>query len=181
VYGFELKPDDSTDLGRLIDPWDADASIARLAADGRHPDIRDEFYLRYDDDFADLPAPWVMYWTCNVSARTSQLREVGIFDENFRSWGGEDIDLAYRLHCADARFVLNRAASAVHHPHPKDFVHDLAGAVDNYRYMVDKYRTPVMPLLLATPTINPFTINDVIPALDLPPEATRMDRKQAGA
>ncbi|TDB75480.1 glycosyltransferase [Micromonospora sp. KC723] len=178
VYGFNLKSDGANGIEQSIDPWDADTTIGRFAAEQRHPDVRDEFYLRYDDDFADLPAPWVMYWTCNVSARTSQVREVGMFDENFRTWGGEDIDLAYRLHCDGARFVLSRQASAVHYPHPKDFSQALTGALVNYRYMIDKYRSPVMPLLMAMPTINPFNINDVIPVLDLPPGATRMDRKQ---
>jgi hypothetical protein len=33
--------------------------------------------------------------------------------------------------------------------------------------MIPKYRSPVIPLLMALPTINPFNINDVIVALDL--------------
>ncbi|GHJ06929.1 MULTISPECIES: glycosyltransferase family 2 protein [Micromonospora] len=178
VYGFTLDGDDS-ELERMIDPWDADATIAGFAARGEHPDVRDEFYRRYHDDFADLPAPWIMYWTCNVSARTSQLRDVGMFDESFRNTGGDDLDLAYRLHCDDARFVLDRAASAVHYPHPKDFAQNLKSMMVNYHCMIEKYRSPVMPLLLAAPTIHPFNINDVIAALRLPPAATRMDGKHA--
>ncbi|MEU8261632.1 glycosyltransferase [Micromonospora sp. NPDC048999] len=180
VYGFSLDGDDA-ELEQLIDVHDADATIERMAAEPLHGDVRDLFYRRYDDDFADLPAPWVMFWTCNVSARTAQLRDVGMFDEHFRTWGGEDLDLAYRLHCADARFVLDRAASSVHVPHKKNFEASLASAHGNYQYMITKYQSPLMPLLLATPTINPFNINDVIPVLDLPPDAGKSDRKQADA
>lgn len=179
VYGFDLDGDNNSGLEQLIDPWDADGTIERLAAQGDYSDVREGFYRRYDDDFADLPVPWIMYWTCNVSARTSQLRDVGLFDETFRTLGGDDLDLAYRLHCDDARFVLDRAASSVHYPHPKDFTQNLTNAMINYQHMIGKYRSPVMPLLLAVPTIHPFNINDVIPVLDLPPGATRMDGKQA--
>lgn len=178
VYGFDLDGGYRSELEKLIDPWDTDGTIERLATRGDHPDVRDEFYLRYDDDFADLPAPWIMYWTCNVSARTSQLHDVGMFDEDFRALGGEDLDLGYRLHCDAARFVLDRAASSVHYPHPKDFSQNLTSAMVTYQRMIEKYRSPVMPLLMAVPTIHPFNINDVIPVLDLPPDATRMDRKQ---
>ncbi|GAA4690107.1 glycosyltransferase [Phytohabitans rumicis] len=181
VYGFALRDDDAREIDQVIDPWDADATIERMTAKQLYPDVRDEFYERYDDDFADLPAPWVMYWSCNVSARTAQVREVGMFDEHFRTWGGEDLDLAYRLHCAGARFVVNRAASGVHHPHPKDFAQALDTALVNYQYMIKKYRSPIMPLLLAMPTINPFNINDVIPVLDLPPDAGLADRPRAAS
>ncbi|MDG4792830.1 glycosyltransferase [Micromonospora sp. WMMD1082] len=180
VYGFDLDGGNNSELERLIDPLDPDGTIERLATRRDYSDVREGFYLRYDnDEFADLPAPWIMYWTCNVSARTRQLHDVGLFDETFRTLGGEDLDLGYRLHCDGARFVLDRAARSVHYPHPKDFSQNLTDATINYQHMNAKYRSPVMPLLLATPTIHPFNINDVIAVLDLPPEATRMDRKQA--
>jgi glycosyltransferase involved in cell wall biosynthesis len=168
VWGFNLNNEGADVIMRITDPEDADAAIATLAEDGRWPDMRDEFYRRYDDDFAHLPAPWTVYWTCNVSVRTDQVRRVGLFDEQLRGWGGEDLDLAIRLHLDGARFVLNRAAASLHYPHEKRFDDQMASLIPNYLQIVAKYDTPIIRLLPSIPTINPFNLNDVAAFLDLP-------------
>jgi glycosyltransferase involved in cell wall biosynthesis len=173
VYGYSVDENDSVGIEELIDAADPDATIERMAAKGVYPDIRDEFYLRYNDDFADLPAPWVMFWTAHVSAGTALLREVGMFDEQFRTWGGEDLDIAFRLFKAGARFVVDRAATSVEFPHPRNFEAGLEMSRSNHRLMIPKYRSPVIPLLMALPTINPFNIHDVIVALGLEPTPGR--------
>lgn len=162
VYCFTMDDAEAALISARIDIDDPDATISSLEREGRWLDIREHFYARYTDDFHDLPAPWVIYWTCNVSAATAQLRSVGMFDEAFRSWGAEDLDLAYRLHRDGARIVLNRAASAVHCPHDKSLTRSLASVVDNYRYMASKYRTPVMDRLAADPTVNIFEFNELV-------------------
>jgi glycosyltransferase involved in cell wall biosynthesis len=167
VYGYSVDEDDTTGIEAQIDVNDVDGTVERMTAKGLYPDIRDEFYLRYHDDFADLPAPWVMFWTANVSVPTALLRQVGMFDEQFRTWGGEDLDIAFRLFESGARFVVNRAACSVEYPHPRNFEAGLEMSRTNHRLMIPKYRSPVIPLLMALPTINPFNINDVIVALDL--------------
>ncbi|MEO3796312.1 glycosyltransferase [Nonomuraea sp. B10E15] len=167
VYGFNLDNEDAELIERRVDVTDPDASIVRLAEDGRL-DLREEFYVRHDDRIGDLPAPWTVYWNCNASARTAQLRSVGAFDEAFRTWGGEDIDLAYRLHRDGARFVVNRQASSIHYPHEKKADDNIASCALNYRYIADKYGTPLTRLLLPLPTINPFNLNDVARFLDVP-------------
>ena len=111
----------------------------------------------------------MFYWTCNVSAPTDLVRAVGGFDEYFRSWGGEDIDLGYRLFLDGARFVLNRAATSVHYPHPKkpgDLNYQARG---NYRYMAQKYHTPVGRLLASFGgALHCYNINSLITARGLP-------------
>ena len=135
VYGFDCAPDEVEELTRILDSGDLDAGIERIAGTGRWADSREPFYANHADDIGRLPAPWVFYWTCNVSAPTDRLRAVGGFDEQFRSWGGEDIDLGYRLFLDGARFVVNRAASSVHYPHPKKHGDLNQQARANYRYM----------------------------------------------
>jgi GT2 family glycosyltransferase/acyl carrier protein len=101
VYGFGTDGDEAAAMIATLDEhgWqDPDAVLALVAASGRWADVRELFYAKYADDFAALPAPWIVYWTCNVSAPTDRLRAVGGFDEQIRSWGGEDLELAYRLH-----------------------------------------------------------------------------------
>jgi glycosyltransferase involved in cell wall biosynthesis len=168
VYCFNVKNEFAALMHQVVDVADPDSTIGKLSRRRLWLDIREAFYGRYDDDFADLPAPWIVYWTCNVSARTEQLRSIGMFDEAFRSWGGEDLDIGYRLHRDGAKFVVSREAAAVHYPHEKDFGDNLAQAVENYNYMAAKYGTPIARLL---PSLNELTFtefNDVIVERALP-------------
>jgi glycosyltransferase involved in cell wall biosynthesis len=159
---FEDDDDAAAEITRTLDFDDADGSIALLRERRSWPDLREDFYERYGDEFADLPAPWVVWWTCNVSARTAQLAEVGMFDEAFRGWGAEDLDLAFRLFSSGARFVLNRDAACVHLPHPK--AAKAKSEVPNLEYIARKYDTPIVNLLpgFATSEVTHLTINDII-------------------
>jgi glycosyltransferase involved in cell wall biosynthesis len=178
VYCFNIDNADAILISREIDFDDPDGTIRRLTEQRKWLDVREYFYAKYTDDFGDLPAPWVVFWTCNVSAATEQLRSIGMFDEEFKTWGGEDVDLGYRLHRDGARFVLNRSAAAIHAPHDKSFAQNAEDSLANYRHMVEKYGgTPILRLLLEFPqgdpgdadqSVNPFTMNDVIRARGLP-------------
>jgi glycosyltransferase involved in cell wall biosynthesis len=168
VYGMNGDNEAAERIIATVDVNDPDASIARMHARCMHLDVREEFYERYGDDFAGLPAPWPMFWAANVSVRTDRLRAVGAFDESFDRWGGEDIDLGYRLHRAGTTFVLNRRASSIHYPHHKNIEHNDRCARENYLRMVKKYDTPIIRLLLESPEVNPFNINDVISNRALP-------------
>ncbi|KQR17347.1 glycosyltransferase [Cellulomonas sp. Leaf334] len=167
VYGFEQDDVEAAQIRADIDLTDLDGTMDRFARTGLWPDMRERSYARYDDDIAGLPAPWLLYWTCNTSASTAQLREVGMFDEAFTSWGAEDVDVALRLHRAGARFVVDRDARAVHLPHPKRYADREDDVVSNYRYMADKYRDPVVDLLAEVPTIDLRDLNEVIRARGL--------------
>ncbi|WP_214105153.1 glycosyltransferase [Acrocarpospora catenulata] len=168
VYCYNFNNDDADLMNRTIDVTDPDATIALLAEKRLWLDMREDFYTKYGDDYDYLPAPWMNYWTCNVSARTDQLRRVGGFDEDFTAWGAEDIDLGYRLHRDGARFVLNRAAAAIHCPHDKTEDGNNAEADANYKKMAAKYRTPITRLLLSIPDVHFFNLNDVISLRGMP-------------
>ncbi|MCX5394025.1 glycosyltransferase [Streptomyces sp. NBC_00094] len=159
VFCFNEGNEDGELIARSIDYADPDASIRGFDEQRRWLDIREEFYERYGEDLGALTAPWLMYWTCNVSASTAQLREVGMFDEEYRSWGAEDIDVAYRLHLAGARFVLRRDASSIHCPHPKSFEDNMRTAAANYEYFAAKFDTPIAHLV---PPHHFFDIEDII-------------------
>lgn len=159
VYCFNEDDEDAEHIRQFVDLDDIDATISKLAQAGRWLDIREDFYAKYGDDFGYLPAPWLMYWTCNVSARTEQLRRIGGFDEAFRSWGGEDVDVAYRLHRDGARFAVCRDAASIHYPHAKSYENNMRSAAANYRYFADKHANPITDLVVS----NHFhEINDVI-------------------
>ena len=165
VYCFNEGNEDAAEILAAIDYDDPDGTMADLGRQGKWLDIREEFYAKYGDDFADLPAPWVVYWTCNVSAETAQLVGAGLFDEAFRYWGGEDLDLSYRLHRRGVRFALCREASAIHVPHHKSFSENMQAVAGNYQYFAAKYGTPITRLLIDE---HYCAINDIIREQHLP-------------
>ncbi|MEO6501900.1 MAG: glycosyltransferase [Jatrophihabitantaceae bacterium] len=181
VYGFDNNGSDADPMTQVFDFDDVDATIERMRESGQWLDIREPFYARHGYDLDRLPAPWVLYWTCNVSAPTDRIRSVGGFDEHFRSWGGEDIDLGYRLHLDGVRFTLDRSASSIHYPHAKSSAVNFAQARANYRYMAQKYDTPITRLASRLGgALNAFTLNDAITIRGLPGCADYL-REQAAA
>ncbi|MBK7643971.1 MAG: glycosyltransferase [Planctomycetes bacterium] len=56
------------------------------------------------------------FWTCNVSVAAVRVREAGDFDERFKRYGCEDIDLGLRLERLGLR-VCYHAGARAHHEH----------------------------------------------------------------
>lgn len=66
--------------------------------------------------FADgASLPFKCFVTGNSSLERARLLNVGLFDERFEAYGGEDLELGFRLHGAGARFRLCAAAGSLHH------------------------------------------------------------------
>ncbi|MFI9525730.1 glycosyltransferase [Micromonospora rosaria] len=168
VYCFNHNNEDAAQMLAALDFDQPDATIARLIREGRWLDARESFYDQYTEAIHELPAPWLVYWTCNTSARTEQLRRVGGFDEAFRSWGGEDIELAYRLHLDGAHFVVSRDAAAIHYPHEKGHAENKKSGVRNYQYIARRYDTPISRLLEPDPPLDFYGLNALIRERGLP-------------
>ncbi|GAA0368789.1 glycosyltransferase [Micromonospora gifhornensis] len=164
IYGFSGDDSNFKVVGERLDVNDLDGSIERLQAKRECRDIRELFYDRYGEDLTRIPAPWQIFWTCNISADTAQLRAVGGFDEQFRTWGGEDLDLGYRLHRDGAQFIFNRQAKAIHIPHERPFEKLMHSATLNYRYMAEKYDSPVMRILAELKPRQFLDFNDLVAA-----------------
>jgi GT2 family glycosyltransferase len=60
------------------------------------------------------------FYSGNFSIRRAVLAEVGGFDETFREYGNEDVELAVRLLGAGVALVYNKQAAAIQH-YEKDF------------------------------------------------------------
>lgn len=58
------------------------------------------------------------FWTSNVSVPLAILRQVGAFNESFREYGWEDIELGLRLRFAGVRGYFNPQAVAFHYKSP---------------------------------------------------------------
>lgn len=59
--------------------------------------------------------PFKCFVTGNSSVRREQLLRVGLFDEDFTAYGGEDLELGYRLHLDGALFRFADQARSLHH------------------------------------------------------------------
>ncbi|HVQ90747.1 MAG TPA: glycosyltransferase [Mycobacteriales bacterium] len=150
-WAFRGAPELAPEVIAAIDHRDVDASISRLAVAGpTGRDMREEyFYDRYGEDLSTQLAPWLAFWGCNISVRREDLFVVGLFDEVYRRWGFEDLDLGYRLFRAGLRFELCRAAAAVHVPHDMEDAAIKQLDTVNKRYFHTKFRNRVSELLLA--------------------------------
>jgi glycosyltransferase involved in cell wall biosynthesis len=92
---------------------------------------------------------WLNFYTGNVSVSREVLLKAGCFDENFKKWGHEDIDLGIRLTFLKVRFFYANYAANYHMMHPSNFYCDKKLLDDNLRYMIRKYRGhPVIQLFL---------------------------------
>jgi glycosyltransferase involved in cell wall biosynthesis len=58
------------------------------------------------------------FWTTNVSAPLALIKEAGSFDERFREYGWEDLELGFRLRSMGIRSILARDAVVYHHKPP---------------------------------------------------------------
>jgi glycosyltransferase involved in cell wall biosynthesis len=82
----------------------------------RAPEVQPTALVRYLDSRGvhklkpGEPTPFRYFVTNNVSLERGFLLTVGLFDERFRKFGGEDLELGYRLDRAGARFVYSPEA-----------------------------------------------------------------------
>ncbi|MBQ4814209.1 hypothetical protein A7985_23930 [Pseudoalteromonas luteoviolacea] len=102
-------------------------------------DCRGRFFAEFDYDLALFNAPWVVFWTSCISVSRCDVERVGGYDENFCAWGGEDVDLGYRLYHHGCKFVLDQSLLTIHYPHEKDIENKEQQAKGNVAYLMNKY------------------------------------------
>ena len=83
--------------------------------------------------------PFKCFVTGNSSMRRELLVKAGAFDEAFRAYGGEDLELGYRLHKQGVRFHFAKEAVSFHH-HMRSF--------DQTCRLMKTYGSHSLPLLL---------------------------------
>ena len=82
----------------------------------RAPEVQPTALVRYLDSRGvhklkpEQPVTFRYFATGNASVEQDLLMVAGLFDERFREFGGEDLELGYRLNRAGARFVYSPEA-----------------------------------------------------------------------
>jgi glycosyltransferase involved in cell wall biosynthesis len=137
VFGYALFKD-FEHLKDKINFEEPDQSIEILRYEDSSADYRNQLYIRIDDDLSKLAFPWPLFWTTNVSVSRALTLEIGCFDENFITWGMEDLEFAYRLAEHQVIFKLARNACGIHYPHERNR-NILITNQDNKLYFFRKY------------------------------------------
>lgn len=92
--------------------------------------------------------PWNRFYSALCAIPKSVFYSAGFFDENLIGWGGEDIDLGYRLSFL-GKLTFNSDIRCVHIPHPRNNYQNEIESRKNMYEMLKKYRNKDMEELLS--------------------------------
>ncbi|MBE3114051.1 MAG: hypothetical protein IMZ59_00860 [Actinobacteria bacterium] len=120
VFGYDLTLE-YAQLSPYIDFNNPDKTILELKNNKTYNDVREGIYKQIQDNLVELIALWVLFWTADVSIKREDINAIDRFDEDFTSWGMEDIECGYRLYTErKVKFKLSRKACAIHYPHERN-------------------------------------------------------------
>jgi validoxylamine A glucosyltransferase len=141
VYGyhpFNAPLPAASDLIRTLSPAEV---VARLGDDPGFIDMRYQHFVRCGFDLSRRAIPWNLFFGGNCSVRADDFRAVGGFDESFVGWGGEDMELAFRLHRHGLTFRISKDAWMVEWPHERT---ESTALKEQHKANYDRYvrRTP---------------------------------------
>jgi glycosyltransferase involved in cell wall biosynthesis len=117
--------------------------VQRYGEDPSFADFRHSEFASAGHDLGRLAAPWFLFWTVNCSVPADIFWEVGGFDENYRSWGGEDTELGYRLFRRGVPFAASRDAWTIELPHKRHLNANFQSVGRNGRYFLKKHGEPM--------------------------------------
>jgi len=109
-------------------------------------DLRHDAFAAVGFELNAMAVPWMHCWSVNLSVSAADFWAVGGFDEDFRSWGGEDLDLGYRLTRHGVPMALSRAAWAIETPHDRDLEANNDSSFGNAMLFLAKNPEPVVEL-----------------------------------
>jgi glycosyltransferase involved in cell wall biosynthesis len=121
--------------------------VRRYHENDKFADIREFDYARFGSDPMKWPVPWLFFFTMNCSVPVEDFWAAGGFDEMFRSWGVEDIELGYRLYHNGSTMILSRDAWTIEVPAERPVKRLLYSLMHNGRLFLDKSRDPYIEVL----------------------------------
>ena len=189
-YAYGYRPYDPTPgLAEAFARLSSREVYESYRADPLFRDSRHEALAAVGFDLSGLKMPWLFFWTLNVSLHAADYAAVGGFDERFCSWGGEDLELGYRLHQRGVPFVCDTWPWAMEIPHERDCEARTASDKSNALRILMQHPEPAAELFWALmtrdyvmfPAENGYRElldwTDQVSGLDVQPE---VDRGTAG-
>lgn len=149
-YTFGYRPYDPTPgLAQAIATSTPAEVFERFRADPAFWDTRHKELLKVGFDLSRLALPWLFAWGLNLSLRARDFRDAGGFDEEFRSWGCEDLELGFRLARRGLAIWMSREAWAIEPPHERDVEAMRAGHRSTMSQFLRKTRDPAVEITCA--------------------------------
>ncbi|WP_431928592.1 glycosyltransferase [Micromonospora wenchangensis] len=121
--------------------------VARYRDVPSFADPRHRQFAAGDFDLGLLATPWVLFWSLNCSVRAEDFWRVGGFDEEFRRWGVEDLELGYRLFKDGVGFRLTRTAWGLHAPQGRDRDANMVDGKANVQPFLTKHPEPPVEII----------------------------------
>jgi glycosyltransferase involved in cell wall biosynthesis len=110
-------------------------------------DMRSLDFARGGSDPMKWPVPWMYFFSGNCSMPAADFWAVGGFDEMFRSWGVEDLELGYRLFHNGSTMALSRDAWAMELPKQRPVKRLIYSLMRNGRMFLAKHPEPYVEIL----------------------------------
>ncbi|MDW5328810.1 glycosyltransferase [Plantactinospora sp. KLBMP9567] len=154
VYGYPPRKTDDPDyrcppgLAAAVRTLTPQQVVDRYRDEPGFRDPRHGEFEKVGFDLRNRIFPEELFWSSNCSVPAADFWAVGGFDEDFRGWGLDDVDLGYRLIRNGTGIHLSLDAWAIESPHERDGAVNLAGFHRNARSFFDKYQFAEPPLEL---------------------------------
>ncbi len=147
AYAYRISGEVMPGLAEALAEMAPEQAVARFRGRRRFSDPRHVALTACDFDLGRLVAPWVHFWTLNCSVRADDFWRVGGFDEDFRGWGLDDLELGWRLFKAGVGIRHSGTAWAVHAPHPRDMAAIWTECLVNLRRFLAVHPEPAAELV----------------------------------
>ncbi len=133
-------------VDELLAQMSPETAVERFRELPDFQDVRQPYFTGCGMDLSQRLIPWKAFWTGNCSVRTDDFRRIGGFEERFQGWGGEDIELGFRLRRAGLTIELAPRAWAVVAPHDRDHKANFGELHANMRIFLSKFPEPVVEM-----------------------------------
>jgi len=146
-YAYAYRPEDpAPGLAEAIASMEPENVLRHY---GYGPAIWDTRHGQFEDCDYDVnrrAVPWILFWGTNCSVRASDYWAVGGFDEDFRRWGVEDMEIGFRLFRHGVPFFVTRAGWVIEGAHERDMAGNMVTNKLNGRQLLEKFPEPMIEI-----------------------------------
>ena len=138
-----------------------EANGARAGALIKYPDVREQVFDFYSQNMSLIKGAWHLAFGCNISVSRKVVEKYGGFDENFKGWGLEDSEFAYRLQKNGVRILYNPSIELLHQSHGEFGSEKYKKWEENLAYFIKKHNNelPVMLQHIFADCLDPMKRN----------------------
>ncbi|MFI2378326.1 glycosyltransferase [Streptomyces sp. NPDC018964] len=137
-YGYDPR-NPHPELHSLVTDFPPEEAVRKVAGAPWFQDMRLPEFAAVDFDLSRMVMPWLFFWTLNMSLPAADFWRVGGFDEDFTGWGGEDIELGYRLHHHGLPMTVSRESWGIEAPHERTHEANVSTLLRNCDLFIRKH------------------------------------------